>query len=217
LSAQALAELTANDCTGIFGQEGENEPVQELMRLFAAALNALGKHLLSEFQGSFVALIQSAEGAAERLARRLIEMPFFNDVAMYDGRQVPFYKRAQLTAADLALALGGQGLGRFHDLDRLTIFADNLVPHVLRVDEILIYDPSLAARIDGEVLIPAGSREEIELRACAVHAVELMVGELRKAGREANAMRLDYVLWNRGQQPYYKTVRPRHRTRTVFY
>jgi hypothetical protein len=30
-------------------------------------------------------------------------------------------------------------------------------------------------------------------------------------------MGLDYLLWNRGQQPYYKKARPRHRTRTVFY
>jgi len=34
---------------------------------------------------------------------------------------------------DLSIALEGRGLGAFADLDRLTIFADNLVPHVLRV------------------------------------------------------------------------------------
>ena len=39
-----------------------------------------------------------------------------------------FYKRAQIVASDLALA----GVAEFDDLDRLTIFADNLVPHVLR-------------------------------------------------------------------------------------
>ncbi len=30
-------------------------------------------------------------------------------------------------------------------------------------------------------------------------------------------MDADYRLWNRGQQPYFKQVKPRHRTRTVFY
>ncbi len=44
---------------------------------------------------------------------------------MFDDRG--FYKRAQIVASDLALA----GVARFADLDRLTIFADNLVPHVL--------------------------------------------------------------------------------------
>jgi hypothetical protein len=46
--------------------------------------------------------------------------------------------------------------------------------------------------------------------------VELLKRELHKLGREVSAMGLDYLLWNRGQQPYYK-ARPRHRTRTVFY
>ena len=61
---------------------------------------------------------------------------------MFDDRG--FFKRAQLVPSDLALA----GMARFRDLDRLTIFADNLVPHVLRVDGVLVYDPRLAARID---------------------------------------------------------------------
>jgi hypothetical protein len=144
-------------------------------------------------------------------------MPYFDDVEPYDGLEVPFYKRAQLTPADLAVAFGDKGPGHFQDLDRLTIFADNLVPHVLRIDGILLYEEDLAMRIDAEEPIPPGSPEEVEIRACAVHAVELLAEELRESRREVTAMGLDYLLWNRGQQPYYKRIRPRHRTRTVFY
>ncbi len=123
---------------------------------------------------------------------------------------------SQLAAADLSLALGGKGLGQFSDLDRLTLFADNLVPHVLRWAGLLSYEPALGAGIDQEELVPAGSPEEVEIRASAVHAVELLVAELRKLGRQTTAAQLDYLLWNRGQQPYYK-ARPRHRTRSVSY
>jgi hypothetical protein len=143
-------------------------------------------------------------------------MPFFRDVEQYGELSIPFYKRAQITSADLNLALEGHGLGRFDDLDRLTIFADNLVPHVLRVDGVLRYDEQLAARIDAEHLISAHSPEEIEIRACAVHAVELMVQALCSAGQRITASGLDYLLWNCGQRPEYK-ARPRHRARTVFY
>jgi hypothetical protein len=118
----------------------------------------------------------------------------------------------------LALAFDGEGLGRFGDLDRLTIFADNLVPHVLRVDGVLRYDPDLAARIDREELIAAGSEEEVELRAAAVHASELIVRALHRTGHAGvTAMNVDYLLWHRGQNPAYKQAKPRHRTRTVFY
>jgi hypothetical protein len=215
-TAAELVALTAVDCTRLFGQEPDGGPVDELMALFARALNELGRFLLAGYGGRFAGPVEEAAGSAERLVDILARMPFYRDVASYDGLAVPFYKRAQLTAADLALALDGRAPGAFHDLERLTIFADNLVPHVLRCDGVLHYDPALAARIDAEELLPAGSPEEVEIRACAVHAAELIVAEARRAGHALTARHLDYLLWNRGQQPAYK-ARPRHRTRTVFY
>jgi hypothetical protein len=216
-SAADLARLSTGDCTRIFAQDPENGPVQELMGLFCRALNDLGNTLLERYGGSYVALVESAGASAERLVQRLIEMPLYNDVAQYHGLRVPFFKRAQLTAADLAIAFSGRGPGRFHDLDRLTLFADNLVPHVLRVDRLLRYDQELAARIDREDLVPAGSDSEIEIRACALHVVEQLAEELQGTGHEVTPMQLDYILWNRGQRPEYKRARPRHRTRTVYY
>ena len=100
---------------------------------------------------------------------------------------------------------------RGHEGD-LTIFADNLVPHVLRVDGALIYDPALAARIDSGELLEHGSREEVEIRACAVHAVEQML--TLRPGLTAPA--IDNALWHRGQGPRYKAI-PRHRARCTAY
>ena len=221
LAANELADLTAGQCAELFGQHPDapdfaGSPRAELMGLFAQALNDLGRYLLERFEGRFVVLVESADRSAERLVRILAEMPFFRDVQRYGGFDVPFYKRAQLTSADLAIALGGRGLGVFEDLDRLTIFADNLVPHVLRTDGILRYDDALAARIDREEPIEAGSAEEVEIRASAVHVVELLVAALREVGQRVTAAGLDYVLWNRGGQPTYKAC-PRHRARGVFY
>jgi hypothetical protein len=215
-SARELTRLTPADCTRIFAQEGNNKPIAELMGLFARALNDLGAYIQTHFGGSFTALIAAADASAESLVQLLIKMPCFKDVAIYDGREVPFFKRAQLTAADLSLAFNVLGLGRFEDLDHLTIFADNLVPHVLRVDKILLYPEKLCSRIEAGDLIVAGSREEIEIRACALHAVELIKAALNASGQAINAMALDFLLWNRGQQPTYKSI-PRHRTQTLFY
>ena len=219
MGAEQLARVTPDDCARIFEQPTPDDAISELLTLFARALNDLGQYLLDQFDGSFTRLIESAHHSALQLIGLLAQMPLFNDVQRYrGGREVPFYKRAQLTAADLSLALGGEGLGRFDDLDQLTIFADNLVPHVLRIDGILRYDPDLAARIDREELIPAGSEEEVELRAEAVHASELVVRALNGAGHTSvTAMSIDYLLWHRGQNPAYKQAKPRHRTRTTFY
>jgi hypothetical protein len=215
-SALELTRLTPEDCTRIFEQHPDSTPVGELMRLFAKALNDLGWYVQHDFNGSFTELIQAAEASAERLMHLLARMPYFYDVQLYEQIEVPFYKRAQLAAADLALAFEGQGLGRFDDLQHLTIFADNLVPHVLRVDHVLRYPEALIARIEARKLIASGSPEEIEIRACALHAVELIKKALKACGHKITSMGLDFLLWNRGQQPAYKSI-PRHRSRTVFY
>jgi hypothetical protein len=216
MSANQLRRITSADCAAIFGQDMDNPPVRELMQHFSTALSDLGKYLHTDFDTSFLNLVHAANSSIEGLVELLIKMPYFNDVESYDNFQIPFYKRAQLTAADLALAFDGTGPGYFHDMDTLTIFADNLVPHVLRVDRILRYEKNLTERIDSEELILSGSPEEVEIRACAVHAVELLKKELQNSGHRVSSSGLDYLLWNRGQQPHYKAI-PRHRTRTVFY
>ena len=98
----------------------------------------------------------------------LAGLPHWDDRGRHPatGGEVWFYKRAQLAAADLALA----GLARFADLDRLTLMADNLVPHVLRLDGVLRVEPGLVERIERGELLTAGEPEEVELRAVAVTA-----------------------------------------------
>jgi hypothetical protein len=216
LSGAELRAINTSDCATLFGQEGNTGPAQELMALFAQALNDLGEWLGRRYDDDPLGPIEGAGQSPDRLVELVSEMPFFRDVALYEGFEVPLYKRAQILITDLAIAFDGQGPGSFRDLDRLTIFADNLVPHVLRVDGLLAYDPDLLARIERGELIPAGSREEIEMRAVAVHAVERIAAELRARGVPVTARELDYLLWNRGRGEEYKAL-PRHRTGTVFY
>jgi hypothetical protein len=177
----------------------------ELMSLYAQALRALGRFLAERPVGPTgrasraLDLVEQAGGSAQRLAEMLA-----HGMAMFDDRS--FYKRAQIVPNDLALA----GVAEFADLDRLTIFADNLVPHVLHCDGVLVYEAELASRIDrGERLTLGGAEREI--RACAVHACELIS---QRTGVPARA--IDTWLWTRGQGTQYK-ARPRHRCRTVFY
>ena len=187
-----LRSLGSAEVARVLGQDSGHE----LMALYAEALRQLGRFLADR---SALEAVQAAGGSAERLAAQLADgMEFFDDRG--------FYKRAQIVPSDLALA----GVADFDDLDRLTAFADNVVPHVLRVDGVLRYDPELAARIDAGDLLAPGDQER-EIRGCAVHACELIAARLRVAPRT-----LDAWLWNRGQAPAYK-ARPRHRTRTVFY
>ncbi len=216
LSAKELRTMTPQQCAELFGQEMAVFPIREVMELYARALRGLGDHLARAYGGRFDALISAAGHSAVRLIDILREQPFFRDEPPYGEIRVPLYKRAQLLVSDLATAFGGRGPGRFDDLDRLTIFADNLVPHVLRVDGLLHYSEGLAGRIERGELIRAGSSEEVEIRACAVDCVERIAEVSATLGCPASPRRLDAVLWSRGQRRDIKRF-PRHRTRTVFY
>jgi Queuosine salvage protein len=189
---QWLRQVGEAEIAGILGQPTGGE----LMSLYAQALRSLGRFLGAR---RTLDLVEAAQSSAERLAELLA-----GGMAMFDDRG--FYKRAQIVSSDLDLA----GAATFTDLDRLTIFADNLVPHVLRCDGVLVYDDPLAARIDGgEVLCLGGAEREI--RGCALYACELIAERTGVPPRT-----LDSWLWNKGQAPEYKS-RPRHRCRNVFY
>jgi hypothetical protein len=193
----------------------DQNPEHELIGLMTQSLRDLGANVRRLYGGSFAAVVDAAHGSAIELVETLAGWRSFTDVSSYDGRVIPFLKRAQIAAADLHRA----GVAEFGDLERLTMFADNLVPHVLRLDGVLWFDPELVGRIERGELIEHGSPEEVEIRACAVHAVELLVATASEAQPQRNpltAARIDELLWNRGQAPEYKAV-PRHRSRSTAY
>lgn len=203
--AEELLAITAPEVAAALGQD----PGHPLMEQFAAALRDVGAHLLAEHGGSCATAVAAAGGSAPALAGLLAGWDAFADVSVYDGRDVPFFKRAQLAAADLDRA----GVAALRDVSRLTAFADNLVPHVLRVDGVLRLDPELSAAIEAERLLVHGSPPEVELRACAVHAVELLAAA---TGGRLSPPEIDSALWNRGRDRRYKSI-PRPRSRNTAY
>ena len=203
--ASKLARLSADEVAAVVGQD----PDHPLMESYAESLRDVGGHVATDHGGSFAAVVDAAEGSAVALADLLAGWQAFADVSVYDGAEVPLFKRAQLAPADVDRA----GIATLRDLDRLTAFADNLVPHVLRLDGVLRLDPALSAAIDAGELLEHGSLEEVELRACAVHAVELLA---TATDCRLSPAEIDQILWARGGQPRYKAT-PRPRSRNTAY
>lgn len=201
-TALELAAMDAETIAAVVGQDAEHP----LMAQFAEALRDVGEHLQTEQGGRYLGIVESAD-SIPALAGILANWHSFADACEYEGRRIPFFKRAQLAAADLHRT----GVADLPGIEQLTAFADNLVPHVLRVDGVLQLDSNLTARIEAEELLAHGSAEEVELRACAVHAIELLA-----AASDLTPAEIDSALWNRGRASRYKSL-PRPRSRNTAY
>ena len=213
LDADYLAELALADLREVLRGRGEFPLIEERL----ANLREVGGVLRSKHGGQFANVVRAANGSAVTLVRTIVrDFRSFDDVVTWRGREVRFYKRAQICVADLAGSLGGRGIGRFGDLDRLTAFADYKVPQVLRRLGILVYAPELAAALDAREPIASGSEPEVEIRAATVWAVEEIRRALAERGVVLTASEIDWLLWERGQRPSVDD-RPYHLTRTIYY
>ncbi|MDH5750814.1 MAG: queuosine salvage family protein [Deltaproteobacteria bacterium] len=227
--ARWMAELENADAARLLrgcGRPGER-PVPMLEQR-VENLREAGRVLLQNFAGEFAVLLEAAGGNAVNLVRLVVEhFPSFRDEAVWNGRPVPFHKRAQILAADLArLYPAGpddQGGLRLADLDQLTAFADYKVPQVLCREGIIVPSEQLRGRMDaGEELAP-GCEEELALRAGTVWGCEWIVRALNKSGgtgtapvtAPVTAADVDHLLWCAGQDK--SGLRPYHRTRTIYY
>jgi hypothetical protein len=97
------------------------------------------------------------------------------------------------------------------------MFADYRIPQILRHYHVMNYSEELATLIDSYTEIPFGSEYEAEIRAATVIAVEKLKLEIAKVCNiQMKAVEIDWLLWNLGEN-MKDTIKPHHRTRTIYY
>lgn len=187
--------------------------------LLEKRLNILHQHALvlkKKFAGNFANVVKEAKSDATMLVSLLVtNFPSFNDFANFEGENVDFYKRAQLLVNDIATIYRGKGMGEFKHLDSLTAFADYKLPQILRHWGILEYQKPLAKMIDAQKQLRKGSREETEIRASTIWAVEFLKEALAREGIAIESREIDWLLWKRAKEE--KGMKPYHRIRTIYY
>eukprot|EP00042_Codosiga_hollandica_P035730 m.267298 g.267298 ORF g.267298 m.267298 type:complete len:139 (-) comp54715_c0_seq6:570-986(-) len=97
-----------------------------------AALHESGAVLMEKFGGSFAECVRQSNHSSQALLQLITEnFPLFRDWLEYKGRTVYFLKRAQLLIGEIWRLYDGAGLGHFHDIHALTMFADYRSTHPL--------------------------------------------------------------------------------------
>lgn len=89
---------------------------------------------------------------------------FFEDKSNYDGKEILFYKRAQLFTSDI-LHVREKKEHINVDYSHLIGCADYKIPQVMRCYGMIEFSDSLAEKIDSKIELEEGSLEEIEIRA----------------------------------------------------
>lgn len=212
LDADRLQKYTGSELQKLLNWPRPLPLEDERVRL----LHEVGFVLERKFDGKASNLVNSSGKSAAKLVELLSSnFPGFRDHLMYKGHQIFLYKRAQIFVADLWGAFKGQGYGEFDDIGAITMFADYIVPAVLQQLGVLRYDVSLSKKIEANSEIVSGSEEEVELRACSVHAVEKMRELIKKKkGEKVLSVDLDLWLWSVGVQcPSLQY----HRTLSIYY
>jgi hypothetical protein len=208
LDAKYLSNLSSRAAADIF--IGDNNIQIPMLSERIENLREAGVVLSQKFDSHFAKAIESADYDAIKITKILYDdFSSFRDVAKVFGKKIFFLKRAQICANDLSYLFSRSN--KFKNIDALTAFADYRLPQILRERGVVIYDYILSTKVDKCKNLPAFGREEIEIRAATIWAVEL----IRKKLKKYNAAQIDYALWLLSQER--KSLHPHHRTRTIFY
>jgi hypothetical protein len=184
-------------------------------------LHQVGQVLAQKYDGRFHNFVKSCSpklydngnGLIDRLVK---EFPRFNDVSMLDGHEIKFYKLAQLGVWMLYATLHPMGKFRLEDPQKMTAFADYIVPVALRLHGITSYSERLEAAINSHQLIPRDFRWEVEIRAHCIYATALLteeINKLRPSGMQVIIPQIDARFWTH----FHTTTWPHHLTRTIMY
>jgi len=217
LDGTYLSTVTRSDLERIFRGNIEMPMLDERVEILQVA----GRTLQAKYDGRFHNFVEAAaprlyadgKGLIDKL---IAEFHRFNDVSPYDGHEIKLYKLAQLGVWTVYSALYGTKAFKLEDPEKMTAFADYIVPVALEAMGILRYSPALKKKIESGAMIPRDSKQEIEIRAHTLYATALLTEEInqrRPADRKIIIPQLDARLWTH----FHTTHCPHHLTRTIMY
>lgn len=205
LSASYMKTLSLRDLKKIVG----NVP---LLKERCDNINEAGRELEAHFDGQFYNLITQSAFETSQILTLIVKYFYqYNDVAWYKGKEVEFFKRAQILTSMVSKIVNLKGI------DLLSAFADYKIPQVFSHWGILFYSKELDSIITNQHLIDPGTEMEVEIRANTVWAVELIKEKLKKLKAVTmTSEEIDSMIWSISKlDPAIKNNH--HRTISIYY
>ena len=223
IDAEFMANATMEQAEMIFKSDtkGKIPLLDERLK----ALNEAGRVLLEKFSGYFSFCVTQAGKDVQKLLDIIVDnFASYRDMTEYKNKPVSFYKRAQVLISDIWTCMRGKGLGEFHDMQQITMFADYRVPQALVAFDVLQYSEELKSILRNRIPIAPGDELESEIRGMCIYGCDMVVEKIEEMALraekkiEVNAMLVDNFLWGwaRENRPLVDKL-PFHRCRTIYY
>ncbi|MFB6197142.1 MAG: queuosine salvage family protein, partial [Halobacteriaceae archaeon] len=225
---QYLRSITVDETRKLFESQSDDDLSIPLLQERHAILVSMGETLTRRLNGHFHELIPDIEqsyplfsrtvdeGEALGLVDALVHLfPLaFDDTRQLRGERIHFDKKAQLAAAMIHGRFQKMPMYVLDGISELTLFADYVIPAILRSENLLSYEEGLADDVDGGRPIAENSQREIEIRAATVVIGDALLETMNETrSRPVTIPQLDYCIWEYGRSQEI----PYHITRTTSY
>jgi len=133
---------------------------------------------------------------------------YFEDKSTYKGKDIYFYKRAQLLTSDVLHILELKDKKNV-DYSNLIGCADYKIPQVMYCYDLIEYNEELANKIDNKITIEKDSEEEIEIRAADLEVIDYIYNKLNKKYAKININDFIWLLSQNKQEMkknYHRTL-----------
>lgn len=157
---------------------------------------------------SFYELIKDFDKDIQLLEFIINNFKYFEDKSRYKGREIYFYKRAQLLTSDILHVMESVGKKKV-DYSHLIGCADYKIPQVMRCYGMLEFNDKLMEKVNNQIELLENSEEEIEIRANDLEIIDYIY---EKLGKRYPKMAINDFIWLLGQdksnmnKPYHRTL-----------
>jgi hypothetical protein len=170
------------------------------------------KVVLEKLNNNLYNSIKNINTDAELLEFIIEYFDTYKDTRIYQGVEIPYYKRAQLFVSDI-LHIKENMLGQKVDYHNLVGCADYKIPQILRQLGVIQYSKELEEQIDNKIEIRENSEYEIEIRSSMIEVIDKIK---RQTKGEYSAISINDYFWIKSGEGKYNN-KPYHRTKTTSY
>ncbi|KAL6445357.1 hypothetical protein ACFW04_002277 [Cataglyphis niger] len=190
----------------IIFKSDDGETSIPLIRERQEILYKVGNVLLEKYGGSFKQFIQLCENDPFKLLVKIVnEFESYQDRVTYTNttttKEIDLCTKARTLVSDIWFCFKGHELGIKYNptMMKSTIFTDHRISQVFLHFKVLEYSEKLMTKLKNNEPLKHGSPEEIEIRSCSLHTVELLKEAISKdcdefMKKKKIEMKIDYQI-----------------------